>query len=232
MLTGLLLGLVPLGAQTSAPAPTTTASPAAKVAAPSSGAQTSVTQVPAAAIPPAAKSDAPSSGAQTPPAPASAGTAAPKDATTLSVWDGVYSTEQASRGTKAFNSLCARCHGENLLGGEDSPALVDNDFLDKWQGKSVGALIEHTRKTMPSDGPGKLSRQQCTDITAYLLNANGFPVGKSELGPDPDAQNLILIEAKKETPSSAPTVQGLAAGKSDSVAEPKSPSPNLSEAKK
>ena len=88
---------------------------------------------------------------------------------TRSVWDGVYSKEQAGRGQAAYNSKCAGCHGEALLGGEDSPPLVDKDFLDKWNGRSVGDLVELTRKTMPADGPGKLSRQQCTgaQITSW-----------------------------------------------------------------
>ncbi|MES1167078.1 MAG: cytochrome c [Pseudomonadota bacterium] len=116
---------------------------------------------------------------------------------TRSVWDGVYSSEQAGRGQKGYNSQCARCHGEGLGGGEDSPTLVDQDFLANWNGKSVGDLVEYTRKKMPSDGPGKLSRQLCTDIVAYLLSANRFPVGKANLEPVPDALNQILIEPQK-----------------------------------
>ena len=113
-----------------------------------------------------------------------------------SVWDGVYSREQASRGQTAYNSKCARCHGDALLGGEDSPPLVDKDFLERWNGKSVGSLVELTRGTMPSDGPGKVSRQQCTDIIAYLLGANGFPAGKSDLEPDAAALNEIVFQSK------------------------------------
>ncbi len=115
-------------------------------------------------------------------------------AASRSVWDGVYSSEQSSRGQSAYNSKCARCHGEALLGGESSPALVDRDFLEKWNGKSVGALVELTRRTMPSDGPGKLSRRQCTDIIAYLLGANGFPAGKSDLVSDAAVLDEIFIQ--------------------------------------
>lgn len=118
-------------------------------------------------------------------------------AASRSVWDGVYSKPQASRGQTAYNSKCARCHGDALLGGENSPALVDQDFLEKWNGKSVGALVELIRTTMPSDGPGRLSRQQSTDIAAYLLSANNFPTGDSDLAAEPDAQNDILFQAKK-----------------------------------
>lgn len=114
-----------------------------------------------------------------------------------SVWDGVYSKEQAGRGQTAYNSKCARCHGDALLGGENSPALVDRDFLEKWNGKTVGSLVELIRKTMPSDGPGKLSRQQCTEISVYLLSANGFPAGNSDLASDADALSDIVFQAKK-----------------------------------
>ena len=114
-----------------------------------------------------------------------------------SVWDGVYSSDQADRGKKAYGSQCARCHGDALLGGEDSPPLVDQDFLGNWNGKSVGDLVEYTRKKMPSDGPGKLNRAMCTDIVAYLLSANGFPAGQGRLEPNVEAMNQIQIEAKK-----------------------------------
>ena len=114
-----------------------------------------------------------------------------------SIWAGVYSSEQVARGKKAYNAQCARCHGESLGGGEDSPALVDRDFLADWNGKPVGRLVEYTRKEMPSDGPGRLSRRQCTDIAAFLLDANGFPKGPGDLEPDLDLLNQIQIEPKK-----------------------------------
>jgi S-disulfanyl-L-cysteine oxidoreductase SoxD len=123
--------------------------------------------------------------------------AAAAAAASHSVWDSVYSKDQAGRGETAYNSKCARCHGDNLLGGETAPPLADSDFLEKWNGKSLGAFVELTRKTMPADGPGRLTRQQCTDIAAYLLSANGFPAGKSDLSADPDALNEIVFEAKK-----------------------------------
>jgi len=114
-----------------------------------------------------------------------------------SVWDGVYSKEQAGRGQTAYNSKCARCHGDALLGGEDSPPLADQDFLEKWNGKSVGHLVELIRTTMPSDGPGKLSRRQSADIVAYVLSANGFPAGKSDMPTETEALEEILLTAKK-----------------------------------
>jgi mono/diheme cytochrome c family protein len=118
-------------------------------------------------------------------------------AASRTVWDAVYSKQQAGRGQTLYNSRCARCHGDALLGGENAPALVDQDFLEKWNGKSLGSFVERIRITMPSDGPGKLSRQQCTDIAAYLLSANNFPAGDGDLTTDADILNEILFQAKK-----------------------------------
>ena len=115
--------------------------------------------------------------------------------------EGVFTAAQASRGEGAYKASCARCHGEALLGGETAPALVDRDFLGKWNGQSVGALVELTRKTMPTDGPGKLSRQVCADIVAYLLSANGFPAGSNAMAADPELQKDILIERGMNPPA-------------------------------
>ena len=123
-------------------------------------------------------------------------TSKPSTAPARSAWDGVYSKEQAARGRKAYDSLCSRCHGEKLGGNDDAPAL-DEDFFKRWEGKSVGAMVEYIRKEMPSDGPGNLTRQQCTDIVTFLLNSNSFPTGNSELSPELDSLNAIQIKTKK-----------------------------------
>ena len=73
-----------------------------------------------------------------------------------SIWDGVYSNEQASRGKNAYLAKCADCHGKSLVGIDDAAPLIDEDFLKKWNGKSVGRLIDVTRRTMPTESPGTL----------------------------------------------------------------------------
>ena len=127
---------------------------------------------------------------------ATAAAAAAADAT-RSIWDGIYSSEQAARGKKAYLADCAECHGENLRGIDDASPLVGQIFRKKWDGKSVGRLIDVTRRTMPTDSPGTLSRQVCTDLVAYLLSVNGFPAGKTDLAPDAADLRQILIEPKK-----------------------------------
>jgi len=113
-----------------------------------------------------------------------------------SVWDGVYTKAQAQRGQAVYQQECAKCHGQNLAGGEAAPPLTGAEFLKNWNGKTAGALYERTRKTMPSDDPGNLSTRQYADLVAYMLGANEFPAGEKELDRDPASLNEIRIEEK------------------------------------
>lgn len=114
-----------------------------------------------------------------------------------SVWDGVYTKEQARRGQTVYGQDCAKCHAESLGGGEAGPALAGSEFLNQWYGRTAGALYDSMRKTMPSDDPGNLSTREYADLVAYLLSANDFPPGSQELDRDVTALNEIRIEPKK-----------------------------------
>lgn len=98
-----------------------------------------------------------------------------------SVWDGVYTAEQAQRGEPLYQQSCAECHGPDLSGGEMSPGLVGGEFVWNWNGLSVGDLFERLRVSMPQGEPGSVSRQEKADILAFLLEANDFPAGDTEL---------------------------------------------------
>ncbi len=114
-----------------------------------------------------------------------------------SVWDGVYTKAQSERGATVYRQECAKCHAQNLGGGEGSPPLVGAEFLQKWYGKTAADLYDLTRKTMPSDDPGNLSTRQYADLVAYLFAANEFPAGDKELDRDAAALKEIQIEAKR-----------------------------------
>jgi quinoprotein glucose dehydrogenase len=118
-------------------------------------------------------------------------------AITRSVWDGVYTKEQAGRGKAVYGQECSKCHSENLAGGESSPPLAGAEFLSHWNGKTAGDLYENIRKTMPTDDAGNLSTRQYADLVAYLFSANEFPPGDKELDRDLAALNEIRIEPKR-----------------------------------
>ena len=92
---------------------------------------------------------------------------------------------------------CGACHGQTLAGLEMAPALAGPDFLDKWSSQTVGDLFHRIRTTMPLDKPGRLSLDVNSDITAFILQVNGFPVGKAELPRDAQVLGRIRIEAAR-----------------------------------
>jgi mono/diheme cytochrome c family protein len=114
-----------------------------------------------------------------------------------SVWDGVYTEEQAKRGQERYQNLCASCHGDSLEGGESAPPLAGGSFLANWNTLSVGELFDRTRSTMPQSKPGSLSREANAEIMAYLLSANQFPAGKDALPQQSEVLKEIRIEAVK-----------------------------------
>lgn len=116
-----------------------------------------------------------------------------------SIWDGVFSAEQVARGKKSYAISCADCHGENLEGdGKKSPALKGETFFKNWSNKSVHKLIDQTWRTMPPEEPKTLSRELCTDVTAYILAENGYPTGRADLAVDaPDLRQIIIQAPKK-----------------------------------
>jgi mono/diheme cytochrome c family protein len=114
---------------------------------------------------------------------------------TRSVWDGAYTEEQAKRGEALYQKECKGCHGVALAGGESSPPLTGGAFLSNWNGLTLGDLFERIRKTMPQNAAGKLNRQQNADILAFVLSANKFPAGKTELSRQTEFLKEIRFEA-------------------------------------
>ncbi len=65
--------------------------------------------------------------------------------------------------------------------GTIGPPLVGESFLSNWSARPLATLVDKIQKTMPFNLPGSLSRQQSTDLAAYMLQAGKFPAGQAEL---------------------------------------------------
>ena len=109
-----------------------------------------------------------------------------------SVWDGVYTDEQAKRGAALYDRECAQCHGPAGTGGGMAPALVGSAFAANYDGQTVGDLFDRNRTTMPVGKEGQLSGQENADITAFILQCNGFPAAAAEL----PGQSMMLKQIK------------------------------------
>lgn len=118
---------------------------------------------------------------ESPPA-ASAGAA-------VSVYDGVYTAAQATRGNQTQQRECASCHSAN--------DWSQGRILQAWQGQTAYDFVANLRATMPMDAPGRLSLQQYTDILAFMLELNNIPAGDDELPADEDALELVQLEYRR-----------------------------------
>jgi mono/diheme cytochrome c family protein len=94
---------------------------------------------------------------------------------------GVYTEAQATRGQSSFATECSPCHGQTAQGNGEAPALTGAEFTADWVGLTLGDLFDRIRTTMPQDQPGKLTRDQYADITAFILKINGYPAGQKDL---------------------------------------------------
>ena len=128
---------------------------------------------------------------------ASLATVVGRSAQASSVWDGVYTAEQAMRGRTAYMQACAGCHADDLRGRSTAPSLVEESFAFLWGDMPVGDLLDRIQKVMPSDRPGSLHAQTYRDIVSFVLESNGFPSGSKELDPDLDALRRITIKMKR-----------------------------------
>jgi mono/diheme cytochrome c family protein len=132
---------------------------------------------PAAPAPAAAAAPSPAPAAAAP-APAAAGGA-------MSVWDGVYTAEQAARGEEVASTVCFACHSQS----EWTRPL----FLGAWNGRAVAGLWGLIEDTMPYDSPGGLTDQEYTDVISYMMELNGMPAGTTELPAEEAALAQIMF---------------------------------------
>jgi mono/diheme cytochrome c family protein len=105
------------------------------------------------------------------------------------LWDGLYTDEQASRGNNVFDATCANCH---TLDSQGNRPLSGKKFWDSYTQKTVGDLFAFMQKNMPNGNPGSLSEKTYADLVALVLKSNGIPAGTSELVPSAVAAIPII----------------------------------------
>ena len=111
--------------------------------------------------------------------------------TRRTVWDGVFTAEQAARGKTIFATTCTGCHGADL-NGANAPALKGEMFLNHWLEGSLDALLTHVKAMPPNRA--NLGDVAYVDLLAFLLDANAFPAGAQEL--KAEATSNIQVQGK------------------------------------
>jgi len=114
-----------------------------------------------------------------------------------SVKDGVYTAAQALRGKAVFEKSCASCHALVPKGPVTStspgPDLAGDEFLMHVGAKPAWGLAKTILDTMPNDFSMEMTEPIALDLTAYLLQVNKFPDGKTSLTAD-TAKTAIIIK--------------------------------------
>jgi mono/diheme cytochrome c family protein len=108
-----------------------------------------------------------------------------------------FTAAQAAEGAKVYETACAMCHGRDLAGTVEIPALTGR-FLHNWSGRPVGDLFAYLAKAMPQFAPGSLAPQDNARIIAYLLSANGYAPGAAPLPADGKALSLRVLPAPSQ----------------------------------
>ena len=126
-----------------------------------------------------------------------AGGAALAQAPARTVWDGVFTADQAAQGKALFNNKCAICHGAEMNGAEMAPPLAGGAFLANWSNVPVAEFFTRIHSTMPANDPGSLSNAETATILAYILSFNKFPAGATPLPSDDAGLGAIALTAEK-----------------------------------
>jgi mono/diheme cytochrome c family protein len=115
------------------------------------------------------------------------------------VWDGVFTKEQAARGKGEYEDNCAACHSTG-----EGPTLFGEAFMRRWFEDNLNAPFTKMRTQMPLDSPGTLPDKAYVDVISFLLASSGFPAGAEELRPDPELLASIFVVEKEGTGGPAP----------------------------
>ncbi len=121
-----------------------------------------------------------------------------------SILDGVYTAEQAARGEKLYKGFCVPCHGKQWTPATTTPGSTGDDFLAKYDGKTVGTLFSKILNTMPGSDPGILVPAEVVDLIAYLAASSKVPAGQTELPSDLELLRQIRIRKPAETQEAPP----------------------------
>jgi mono/diheme cytochrome c family protein len=100
--------------------------------------------------------------------------------------DGVFSSSQAARGARLFETICMNCH-------EITEFTAAGAYLEEVEGKPLWDTFEYIWSEMPEDDPGSLDPEEYAAVLAYIFSVYGLPSGAADLPIDEEALEAIVI---------------------------------------
>jgi mono/diheme cytochrome c family protein len=95
------------------------------------------------------------------------------------IWDGVYTQDQAATGAELMGQ-CRGCHGGDFSGGQ-APALRGSKWMEYWREDTLDSMYSLIKESMPPRAGSAMSESQALSVVAYILQANDLPSGDSPL---------------------------------------------------
>ncbi|HSS14223.1 MAG TPA: PQQ-binding-like beta-propeller repeat protein, partial [Rhizomicrobium sp.] len=98
-------------------------------------------------------------------------------ASAIALEPGPFTTEQSRTGRALYAANCAACHGSELKGAGEAPALAGGTFIAAWGNRSTDELYNLVKASMPYGNGNSLDADTYRKIVAYVLAANGAQPG-------------------------------------------------------
>jgi alcohol dehydrogenase (cytochrome c) len=96
---------------------------------------------------------------------------------------GPFNAAQVEAGHNAYVANCMVCHGDTMSGLGEAPAIAGKGFMVTFANETTKQLFDTIKAEMPFGAPGSLSDETYTNLTAFLLHANGAATGTAALTP-------------------------------------------------
>src|SRR5258708_4163493 len=93
----------------------------------------------------------------------------------------VFTEAKAGAGRAAYQSSCASCHTDTLIGRNEAPQLAGANFMTQWGARTTSDLYRYIQAVMPPGNGGTLGEENYLAVTAYILQSNGARPGAQAL---------------------------------------------------
>jgi mono/diheme cytochrome c family protein len=104
-----------------------------------------------------------------------------------SIADGVYTEEQAASGETLYAEHCLICHDKKYF----------RPVIQRWDGQPLSMMYLIMSSSMPESNPASLSRNEYTDILAYILSLSRYPSGDTPLSTEGDALEQVMVAPRR-----------------------------------
>lgn len=115
----------------------------------------------------------------------------------VTIWDHVFTQEQADAGKALYTTNCLGCHGKTGRGSPGGPPITGVALNKKWSDTTLLDIYTFARAYMPPGKAGTIGTEQdYVDIIAYIIEMHGAEPGDTRLPYDETTLGNIYIVKK------------------------------------